>query len=49
MSKRLVLAGYFGCGNLGDDAILQAFARAASDRGYEMRVLVEPVSPRLRA
>lgn len=39
MSKRLVLAGYFGCGNLGDDAILQAFAGAAAERGYEMRVL----------
>ncbi|HXH59959.1 MAG TPA: polysaccharide pyruvyl transferase CsaB [Fimbriimonadaceae bacterium] len=34
MSKRLVLAGYFGRGNLGDDAILLGFDRAVNGLGY---------------
>lgn len=39
MGKRLVLAGYFGRGNLGDDAILLGFTRALGGFGYEYRSL----------
>ncbi|MEX2243509.1 MAG: polysaccharide pyruvyl transferase CsaB [Fimbriimonadaceae bacterium] len=39
MAKRLVLAGYFGRGNLGDDAILLGFTKAIADKGYEYTIL----------
>ena len=39
MGKRLVLAGYFGRGNLGDDAILLGFTRAVQDLPYDLRVI----------
>jgi polysaccharide pyruvyl transferase CsaB len=39
MSSRLLLAGYFGCGNLGDDAILIGFAEAMRKEGHSIRVL----------
>lgn len=39
MSARLLLAGYFGCGNLGDDAILLGFLHGAHDLKHEVRVL----------
>lgn len=35
MAKRLVLAGYFGRGNLGDDAILLGFVNGVRDLGYQ--------------
>ena len=35
MAKRLVLAGYFGRGNLGDDAILFAFSKAVAGLKYQ--------------
>ncbi len=38
MSK-LLLAGYFGCDNLGDDAILLGFVEGAGRAGYEVTVL----------
>lgn len=38
MSKRLLLAGYFGCGNLGDDAILMGFVKSLPT-GYQVSVL----------
>ncbi|MBS1710086.1 MAG: polysaccharide pyruvyl transferase CsaB [Armatimonadetes bacterium] len=36
---RLLLAGYFGSGNLGDDAIMMGFVEALRDKPYEMRVI----------
>ncbi len=36
---RLLLAGYFGCGNLGDDAILLGFAEGLAGRPDEVTVL----------
>lgn len=36
---RLLLAGYFGCGNLGDDAVLLGFTGAAGERGHTFQVL----------
>jgi len=36
---RLLLAGYFGCGNLGDDAILVGFAEGLASRHDEVVVL----------
>jgi polysaccharide pyruvyl transferase CsaB len=36
---RLLLAGYFGCGNLGDDAVLLGFTAAAAERGHTFQVL----------
>lgn len=39
MSKRLLLAGYFGAGNLGDDAILHAFMLATSEHGFRSQAL----------
>ncbi|MCB0825577.1 MAG: polysaccharide pyruvyl transferase CsaB [Armatimonadetes bacterium] len=38
MSK-LLLAGYFGSGNLGDDAILLGFARGIEPHGHEFKVV----------
>ncbi len=37
MGKRLVLAGYFGRGNMGDDAILLGFTRGTKSHQYEYR------------
>lgn len=39
MGKRLVLAGYFGRGNLGDDAILLAFTRSLAGYDYDFSVI----------
>lgn len=36
---RLLLAGYFGAGNLGDDAILMGFVEGLRDKPYEIRVI----------
>ncbi len=36
---KLLLAGYFGCGNLGDDAILVGFSDALGNRPHEITVL----------
>lgn len=39
MAKRLVLAGYFGRGNLGDDAILLGFVNALRGLDYQYTVV----------
>jgi polysaccharide pyruvyl transferase CsaB len=39
MAKRLVLAGYFGHGNLGDDAILLGFTSGVKDLQYQYTVI----------
>lgn len=36
---RVLLSGYYGFGNLGDEAILEALVRGLSDRGHEVEVL----------
>lgn len=36
---KLLLAGYFGAGNLGDDAILKGFAEGLGDTPYQYRAL----------
>ncbi|MCW5937322.1 MAG: polysaccharide pyruvyl transferase CsaB [Fimbriimonadaceae bacterium] len=36
---KLLLAGYFGCGNLGDDAILLGFHCGIEGKGYETKTL----------
>lgn len=36
---RVLLSGYYGYGNLGDEALLSALARGLLDRGHEVRVL----------
>lgn len=36
---RLLLGGYFGCGNIGDDAILMGFLGGIQGLGHESRVL----------
>ena len=42
MAKRLVLAGYFGRGNLGDDAILLGFTRSIKDLPYHYTIIGTP-------
>jgi polysaccharide pyruvyl transferase CsaB len=44
MSAKLLLAGYFGCGNLGDDAILLGFLNGIDGLGYEVRALAGNLS-----
>jgi polysaccharide pyruvyl transferase CsaB len=39
MRARLLAAGYFGCGNLGDDAILAGFAQGLSGEGVDLLAL----------
>ncbi len=39
MKSNLLLAGYLGCGNFGDDAILLGFLEGISDYGYNFSVL----------
>lgn len=39
MSAKLLLAGYFGCGNLGDDAILLGFVQGIKEHPYTFRTL----------
>ena len=39
MKARILAAGYFGCGNLGDDAILLAFRDACDASGFELSAL----------
>lgn len=48
MGARLLCAGYFGCGNLGDDAILQGFVNGIKDQPYELRVLCGSVERLMR-
>lgn len=36
---RLLLAGFFGCGNIGDDAILMGLVKGLEETPHEMRVL----------
>lgn len=45
---RLLLAGYFGCGNLGDDAILLGFLRGLEGKNYELRVLCNSMESLMR-
>jgi polysaccharide pyruvyl transferase CsaB len=37
--SHLLLAGYFGCGNLGDDAIMLGIVESLRDDGYEFTIL----------
>ncbi len=46
---RLLLAGYFGCGNLGDDAILLGFVRGIEGRGHTVQVLTGSVEGLMRS
>lgn len=39
MKQRLLLAGYFGCGNYGDDAILLGFLNGIHDDGFQYSIL----------
>lgn len=39
MSKRLLLAGYFGAGNIGDDSILLGFLELLAGQGFEVTVM----------
>lgn len=39
MGARLLVAGYFGCGNLGDDAILLGFLEGVRDRNVQLTVM----------
>lgn len=39
MKKRILAAGYFGCGNLGDDALLVALRDGMEPMGYELNAL----------
>lgn len=48
MARRLVLAGYFGCGNLGDDAILLGFSDAIGS-DYEVKPLLGQPEAMLRS
>src|SRR5690349_10993160 len=36
---RLLLAGYFGCGNLGDASVLLGLVKCLEGKGYEVKVL----------
>lgn len=42
----VVIGGYFGCGNLGDDAILQAFIEYTRTHYPDMRILALTKNPR---
>ncbi len=48
MAKRLVLAGYFGRGNLGDDAILLGFTRGVADLPYHYTTICGSVESLMR-
>ncbi|HRF59416.1 MAG TPA: polysaccharide pyruvyl transferase family protein [Fimbriimonadaceae bacterium] len=39
MGSKLLIAGYFGCGNLGDDAILLGFLKGIEGLRYDVNVL----------
>jgi polysaccharide pyruvyl transferase CsaB len=45
---RLLLAGYFGSGNLGDDAILMGFLEAAKGRRYDVKAVCGDVEQLMR-
>jgi polysaccharide pyruvyl transferase CsaB len=45
---RLLLGGYFGCGNLGDDAILLGFLKGAESLGHSVLALCESPEALLR-
>lgn len=45
---KLLLAGYFGCGNLGDDAILLGFVNSLSSKDYQVKVLCSNVEALMR-
>ena len=48
-AKVLTIGGYFGCGNLGDDAILQSFIEYTRTHYPDMRILPLTKNPRLDA
>ena len=39
MAGNLLLAGYIGCGNLGDDAIALGFVQGLGNSGYDITVM----------
>jgi len=39
MGKKIVVAGYYGCGNLGDDAILLGLLEGLQNRGLDVSVM----------
>lgn len=39
MSHRLLVGGYFGCGNLGDDSLLLGFLQLVSREGHDVTVM----------
>jgi polysaccharide pyruvyl transferase CsaB len=41
MAARLLLGGYFGCGNLGDDAILLGFVKGIEKEGHNILALCQ--------
>ena len=45
---RLLLAGYFGCGNLGDDAIMLGFLNAIQGKSYEVKALASNLDTLMR-
>ena len=45
---RLLLAGYFGSGNLGDDAIMLGFLKGIEGLGHEVRVICGNVERLMR-
>ena len=47
--KTLVIGGYFGCGNIGDDLILRGFLTAARDTDPTLRVVALTRQPRADA
>ena len=49
MGARLLLAGYFGSGNLGDDAILLGFINGISESNYQVRVLAGSAERMMRS
>lgn len=49
MAAKLLLAGYFGSGNLGDDAILLGFTKGISDHGYEVKSIAGSVETLMRS
>ncbi|MBS1724008.1 MAG: polysaccharide pyruvyl transferase CsaB [Armatimonadetes bacterium] len=46
---RLLLGGYFGCGNMGDDAILLGFLKGIEGKSYDIKVLCNNVEGLMRS